>query len=341
MSGPLTRVLFICLAFTGLSGCGGGGGSSSGSTGAVVPPPPPPPPPSTEFTVRGVAFKGLLQGANVYVYSADELFDDNPVAIGSSSTSSATGNFSVIVDTAGKTIGDDIVVAVVMKNAMMECDAPRGCSSGIDFGDDFELPKEEIANESRLGDPFFMAAVLPTPTVGTRRDMTVNIFTHMQTVYYNSLLSSTSFPNESELFSRAQTRVANIFGLTDQNFSELGFLDITGSLNADVSSNTMRAAFLSGGIQGAIGESSVSIDRVYFDFLSDFVNQDGEMLLNEGTRDRTDRVSLQDIYDNAIAIEDVNSSSSNLFGNVLQSLKDDKVRIDAAPSFSQTQNGGF
>lgn len=337
MLNSVARVVLSSLVFVGVTACGGGSSGSS-TTGAVVPPPPPQ---STEFTVRGVAFKGLLQGANVYVYSADELFDDNPVAIGNTNTSASTGNFSVTVNTANRTIGDTIVVAVVMKNATMECDAPNGCASGVDFGDDFELPRESIANESRLGDPFFMAAVLPTPAVGTREDITVNIFSHMHTVYFNSLLASTSSPNESALFSQAQTRIANIFGLTDQNFTQLSFLDITGSLQADVSANTMRAAILSGGIQGAIGESSVSIEDVYFDFLSDFVNQNGEMLINEGTSDRTDRISLQDIYDNAIAIEDVNSSSSNLFGNVVQALKDEKVTIDNAPSFSQTRNGDF
>jgi hypothetical protein len=345
MSKPFSYAILTSLAMMGLTACGGGSGSSSSSTSPSVPPPPPPPPPSTEFEVRGNAFKGLLKGANVYVYSADELFNDNPVAIASTNTSSFTGNFSVTVDTANRTIGENIVVAVVMKNAVMECDAPNGCALGIDFEDDFELPKETISNESRLEDPFFMAAIIPTPAVGTRAEITVNIFTHMHTVYYNSLLSSTSFPNENELFSRAQTRVANLFGLTDQNFTELGFIDLTGSLFGDIRANDLRASILSGGIQGAIGESSVSgesnvsIDEVYFDFLSDFVNQDGEVLLNEGNQDLTDRISLQDIYDNAIAIEDVTSSSANVFGNVVQSLKDEKAVIDNAPAFSVTRGG--
>jgi len=341
MSSPLSRSLFFSLVFLGLTACGGGGGSSTSATSQSVPPPPPPPPPSTEFGIRGAAFKGLLKGANVYVYSADELFDDNPVVIGSSSTSTFTGNFSVTVDTANKNIGDNVVVAVVMKNATMECDAPNGCAPGIGFEDDFELPKENISDESRLVDPFFMAAIIPTPALGTRAEITVNMFTHMQIVYYNSLLSSTSFPNERALLSRAQTRIANMFGLIDQNFTELGFIDLTGSFNGDIRSNDLKASILSGGIQGALGEDGQAIDDVYFDFLSDFVNQDGEILINEGNQDSTATISLQDIYDNAIAIENINSSSANVFGSVLQSLKDERVRINNAASFSQTENGNY
>lgn len=336
----VSHTFLASLLFIGLTACGGGSGESGGgATPPSVPLPPPPPPPSTEFTIRGVAFKGLLQGANVYVYSADELFDDNPVAIGNTNTSSFTGNFSVTVDTANRTIGDNVVVAVLMKNATMECDAPNGCALGVDFGDDFELPKESITNESSLGDPFFLAAVLPTPAVGTRRDISVNIFTHMQVVYYNSLLSSTSFPNESELLARSQTRVASLFGLQDEDFTQLSFLDITASIFGDVDENDILAAFISGGIQGAIGEGSAGIEDNFFNFLGDFLNQGGELLINEGSSDSLGQISLQDIYENAIAIENVNPQSANAPSVALQDLKNRKAEIDNSPAFSLTRDG--
>ena len=343
MPGSFTRNIITTIAFLGLTACGGSsGGTSSGATPPSVPPPPPTST-STSFTLRGAAFKGLLLGANVYVYSADELFDDNPVAIAEGQISSSTGNFSISVDTAGQNIGDNIVVAVVMKNSNMICDAAKGCGANIEFGDEFSLPRESLSNESRLGDPFFLSAILPTPNRGETREMIVNMFTHMQLVYFNQLLVSSSFPNEQLLLERSQTRVAKLFGLNDSDFTQLQFANIAANGLYDTDPNSARAEIISGGILASLLEGTFTIDEAFFNLLSDFVNQDGELLINEGNSDSQNRISLQDIFENALLIggDDVKPTTNNGFDSVLQGLEDSKRAVDEARDFSFTFNGEF
>lgn len=342
----MCTVTFLAAALTA---CGGGGGGGSNSGVSVSPPPPPPPPPPTaEFTVEGVAAKGLLGGARVIVVDATDplpLELSDFVALGEGTTS-ADGRFSI--DVADSDGAANIMVLAYMNNANMKCDSVIGCGlnpangSAIDFGDEFSLGENEA----------LLAAYLTTPGAGTTTTNLNSLSTIATSrmiglaVEAGSVLGSGEStqpilrPQDKQT---AQDYIAQVLGITSQDYSALNFIDLTETLPASVDQAELQAAVLSSGFLTAavaLG-SDLEANGIEFTFDDLFGEITGAfiappaLIVRESPPDIFS-ISLQEMFGGAILALDANIQASGGTANNAQDLVADYLvtrvaEINAAP----------
>ena len=344
MINPTPKTLSLmasCLISTVLLvGCGGGVGGSTTTTRSVNTPPPPPPP-STEFTITGRPFKGLMKNAEIIVVGSDSIIAEEVETLARGRTDPVTGNYSFVLDTASlPSIGDYIIVSVITNSATIICDAPIGCGEGIAFGDDLIV----AAADNTTTPLTLLNAVVPTPANGSTTTINPNIFSHLSFIYFDDLLSqrtTVSF-RQSEI-DAGQTRVATIFGLDDAPFYTLPFVDLTDTVGSS-NDNSIRAAMISGGIQSPLSEFQGSLgDGDGFAWgltrlSTRFVRDDGEIRAREAGEFPGD-ISLEDIFEVAARFGEVNSTTTNAFSLALDSIQDSYAEVLASQAFALTSGG--
>jgi len=325
-----------------LSSCGGGGSSNtSNSTSASTPTTPP----STEFTITGQAFKGLVKDAEIIVIGSDSIIAENAETLVRGTTNAQTGNYSLTLDTATlPVIGDYIFVTVAINSANLVCDAPTGCGESVAFGEDLR-----VADFDNVTTPLAaLVAVVPTPRNGSSVEVNPNIFSHLSFTYFDDIVTQRSDISilQSDI-NLAQSRVATIFGLNDTPFHELPYIDVTRTVGSS-DQNGIRAALISGGMQGPISKFEGSLgDGDGFAWgltrlSTRFARDDGEILAREANGEDNSgagRLSLEDFFAEAVQFDQVNSTSSNAFSLAIQSIQDDYAEILASRAFGQTSDG--
>ncbi len=326
MSLSFTKSILLCTATVSvalLSACGGGnGGGSSTTSSGTTPTPTPTPTPSAEFTMQGVAAKGLLDGARVIVVDAGEplpleLSGFNILGEG---TTSATGNFSIEVQDSEGAV--NLLVLALMDNANMKCDSAIGCGldpvSGaqIGFGDDFALgPNSSI-----------LSAYVPTPGAGTTT-ANLNSLSSIVTSRMIGLAaeagSTTGSGEDTQPILRpqdkqvAQDYVAQVLGITSQEYSALNFIDLTEPLPASVDQAELRASILASGFLTAAVAFGSDLEASGFDFTFDdlfdeitssfFVPE--ALIVRESPLDALS-ISLQEMFGGAVLALNANVQAS-------------------------------
>jgi hypothetical protein len=256
-----------------LTACGGGGGGAS-SGGSVSVPPPPPPPQSAEFTLNGVAAKGLLDGARVIVVDGGkalplELSGFDVLAEG---TTSADGSFSIEVqDSEGAA---NLLIFALMNDANMKCDSAIGCGlnpangAEINFGESFSLGENDA----------LLSAYISTPASGTTsinlNSLSTLVFSRMigLAVEGGSVIGTGEDVQPILRFQdrqSAQDYVARVFDITSQDYTALNFIDLTEALPVNVSQAELRASLLSAGFLAAAVSFGTDLENSGFDFTFD------------------------------------------------------------------------
>lgn len=321
-----TKSILLCTATVSVAflsacggGSGGGGGSSPTTSGST---PTPTPTPSAEFTMQGVAAKGLLDGARVLVVDAGEplpleLSGFNILGEG---TTSATGDFSIEVQDSGGAA--NLLVLALMDNANMKCDSAIGCGldpvSGaqIGFGDDFALgPNSSI-----------LSAYVPTPGAGTTT-ANLNSLSSIVTSRMIGLAaeagSTTGSGEDTQPILRpqdkqaAQDYVAQVLGITSQEYSALNFIDLTEPLPASVDQAELRASLLASGfLTSAVAfGSDLEASGIQFTFDDLFDEITGSFFVPEALIVRESpanmfSISLQEMFGGAVFALDANVQAS-------------------------------
>ena len=317
----------------------GGGGSSGNSAQSVNTPQPVPPPQSTIITLEGQAWKGLAYGARIVLFESNSAISGNTQIIAETMSSSTDGRYSLSLDKQDiANIGDYLVLAAVLNDTEMLCDAPLGCGDGIQFGD---VSQVRSADSSIPVTPLY--AIFPTPDGGTTTTVNPNIFSGMEFTYHDYLVGSGNVTFNPQNLAQAQTRITKIFGLSDTPLYKLPFVDITKEVTSS-DSNAIRAALIAGGLHGdlhgydGIADRGVGFEWGMFYLFNDFYRDEGEISAHENN-DFVFVTSLEDMFYNAKAIEGLNNTSTNAYETALQSVKDTYEAIKASEPYARTLNG--
>ena len=291
----------------------------------------------TGFSINGTVSKGLVLGADIFIFdSSDTSVRVNPItsaALASGTTSETDGSYSIDVDTTDITIGDYVIVHVDLRSAQIVCDAALGCGTGIAFGDTFTV--------SDTTEPVFLRAIVPTLQNQEQKIVNVNIFSHLQTelaLHFIDVFGLTGV--RAQDIAESQTQISRIFTLDDQPFVDLSFIDLTSEAFAGLASNDITANIIAAGIMGAIGESSLDFTDAFDGFILEFTSEEGELIGRE-VADNSNLVSLQDIFENAYAIKDVNNSIDPEFLNVLNEIEFQVMEIARSQGDTRTIDGSI
>ena len=343
-----------------LSACGGGGSNTSSNTavvvgggdttgGGVAN--------TIDFTIEGVAAKGLLDGARVIVIDggdplALELAD---LAILGEDTTAADGRFSIDVqDSAG---ANNLLVIALMNDASMKCDSAIGCGldqttgAAVNFGDNFSLGPNLA----------LLTSYISTPTGGT---VTTNLNT-LSTLTTSRMIGLSveagsvigSDENTQPILrpqdqQPAQDYIAQLFGITSQDYSALDFVDITEPLPADVDQAELQAAILSSGVLAAAvsfgadlenNGQSFTFDDLFDEVTTSFFVPEG--LIVRESPPNPFRISLAEIFGGTILALDANVQVSGGTPNNAQDLAIDYLveranAINAAPPNTPVESDG-
>lgn len=291
----------------------------------------------TSFTTSGTASKGLLLEADIFVYDSpnglvsDALIPANAISNGQSSA--ADGSFTLTVDTTERTLSDYIILQAIITGGNMVCDAVLGCGVGINFGDSFSIDSS--------ADPVTLLAIIPTPNDEEAANANINIFTHLQSelaLARSKLVSTTTL--RAQDISDSQTQVSSLFGLNDADFTNLDFVDISSATFSTTDSNVVEAALIAGGVLGSAFESTGNAFASLTTFVENFLIANGEVIGREVT-DNSELISLQDIFQNAALIKNVNNSMDQAFMFALSEVEFLESEINRAQGDSLTSGGGL
>ena len=192
---------------------------------------------ATVLTLNGRVSKGLVTNTEIELFSVDFLsiiFDGNreivePVNI------DETGQYSFTVLPATD-VEELLRFEVEGDGADMICDAPQGCNDAA-FGEFFEVE-----------DDLDLRALIPVPPFGTTRTANINIMTTLVVSRAGSLNGLRRINLEDVEDSRED--VASVFGIRNQDYSTVPFIDITQPFTS-TNEDAIRLAMISGGILGA------------------------------------------------------------------------------------------
>jgi len=262
------------------------------------------------FTVSGTASKGLLLRANVRLFDMDDVLNGMALrdtnAIGTAVTSATDGSFMIEMDVNPSTLGRYLLTDVVINGSDMICDAVLGCSENIAFGETLTIAESSS--------PTSLKAIIPTPNNQDSVLNNVNIFTALQS---ELILERTEDLGVTQVraqdIAESQLQVATLFGIADEDFTELNFVNIAQTDFENLDTNTIEANVLAGGILGAISESPTDpLTDILELMFSNFRASNGELIGREVQDDKT-VVSLVDIFENASLIKNlIDTPGANL-----------------------------
>jgi len=286
---------------------------------------------SSVVTISGIVSIGLISNACVVLTDASSELDTRlaDLTVLAEDTTDENGRYSLTFNAADIT-GDLISVSVFLEDATLVCVSPRiACISGVGFGQEFTVmdSDERIDFDGSGPLPEFedaaLRAVINTPTGGTALSGNLNIFTQLSFIRMiglanqnNSISPAGNIILRPEDLSLAQLFVANVFGLEDQDFTQLDFVDITQPITSS-DQQAIRAALISSGY--ITTNSIIGAERnqgELIDFAGNFLrNQQpftGSLIARFDGSFREFSISIERIFTNARELADglANDSTS-------------------------------
>ena len=241
------------------------------------------------MVLNGTVSKGLVKNTNIRLFSVDRLtiiFNGNreiiePVQI----SDEGEYNFEVLPAT---DLEELLRFEVKGEGADMVCDAPQGCNEYA-FGETFEVE-----------DDLDLRALIEVPRFGSTTTANVNIFTTLAAKRAGQLngLRRVSPGNLRD----GQEDVASVFGIRNQDFSTVPFIDVTQPFFS-FDEDAVRLAIMSGGILGATFlHSDPDDDEDYLEELDDFIDEFGDREINCRDSAQQTTLSVEDIMAQAVEI---------------------------------------
>lgn len=334
---------------TATAGDAAGNSGSATLTVTITPPP--------EFSIQGVAAKGLLDGARVIIADAAdplplELSDFDILA---ESTTSADGSYTIdVLDSEGAL---NLLVIAFMNNASMKCDSAIGCGlnpttgSAVDFGDVFPLGENNA----------LLSAYIPTPGTGTT---TANL-NSLSTITTSRMIglaaqagSATGTGEDAQPILRpqdkqtAQDYIATVLDIPSQDYTDLSFIDLTEVLPATVDQAELRASLLASGFLSSAVALGTDFENNGIDF--EFEDLFGEItgsfivpnaLIVRETPQDIFSISLQEMFGGAVLGLDANIQASGGTANNAHDLASDYLvnrlnEINSAPPNAPLESDG-
>lgn len=304
--------MFVALSLAVLTACGGGGGGGGGG-GSVGGTPVPPPSgggggggsgggtggtPSPIFDLAGGAAKGIILGG--YVSVEDAAIPG--VEIGEGTTSTTDGSYSLsVLDDSGFDGQFIRVIVTGGTGAMMICDAASGCGGNVVFGEAYPI------NESVR-----LEAIIPAPVGNDPVDVFVSPLTDLSANLADNMGLSASN------LAKANSQVANLFGLQNPELTRIPTFDITAP-SGTPTRDQLRLASISAGILEAAIESGETLDGFLESLAQSFIANGGQLVSNEADDDPT-VTSLEDILNGAIAAIELSGSDLDESQDLLAAL---------------------
>ena len=279
-------------------------------------------PPPTTITLAGTVVKGVISGATIRILDAADGASGIPLVTG---TTGADGSYSLTIPE-GTSTSNLLVVETLLAGAQMVCDAENCLSEGgIAFGSPLSIPADEVGAFPRT-----LSAAVPTPAIGTT-DVNVNMFTHYQVLdmvaqgFIRQAQQGGDVIIIPEDYSSTLANTARLFGLPDEDFFTLPFIDVTQSITS-TDQDAIYAALLGGGLLGAALEAVEPFSAIS-DFQARAVSYN--VIANEST-DNREFISIEDIYENAIALGTQIGATGNAFTAAQDSLSQRQAEIAVA-----------
>lgn len=250
------------------------------------------------LTLTGQVSKGLVLNTEVELFSVDSVDLGLP----------GTGNREIIkpvdTDDSGEysftvplatDLEELLRFEVEGDDADMICDAPQGCNESP-FGAIFEVE-----------DDLDLRALVEVPPFGTTRIVNINILTTLASERASALNGFRRVSPEN--LTDATRDVASVFGLPNQDFSRVPFIDVTQPfISSD--ENAVRIAMIGGGILGATFlHSDPDDDEDYLEELEDFIDEfsDRQVFCRNNPNQTT--LSVEDIMAQALDVARINGDA--------------------------------
>ena len=251
---------------------------------------------ATVLTLNGRVSKGLVTNTEIELFSVDRLtiiFNGNREIVEPVNIDETGGyNFTVLPAT---DLEELLRFEVEGDGADMICDAPMGCNDAA-FGEFFEVE-----------DDLDLRALIPVPPFGTTRTANINIMTTLVVSRAGSLNGLRRINLQDVEDSRED--VASVFGIRNQDYSTVPFIDITQPFTS-TNEDAIRLAMISGGILGATFlHSDPDDDEDYLEELDDFIDEfgDREVFCRDAEDQRT--LSIEDVMSQALEISRIHSDA--------------------------------
>lgn len=279
---------------------------------------------ASAITLSGQVSKGLVSNTRVKLFSVDGFITDiiserqivDPVQI----DDTGTYRFTLLpaID-----FEELLLYKIKADGADMVCDAPQGCKV-VGFGETFEVE-----------DDLDLRAYIPVPQLGTTQTVNVNILTTLTARGAQNLAEGFERVDPEDV-SRARRETARIFGLPDQDFTKVPFVDVTQTITS-TNENAIRVAMIGGGVLGAaFSHSDPDDDDDYLEELDDFIDDygDGEVACRNAASQTT--LSFEDIMASAFELSQINGSATTqaFFSARLLGIRNGNVACDFTPRVS-------
>ena len=265
---------------------------------------------ATAITLTGQVSKGLVMNSEVELFSVDSLdlfFSGNREIIDPVDTDeTGTFNFTVLPAT---DLEELLRFEVEGDDADMVCDAPRGCNDAA-FGEVFEVE-----------DDLDLRALIEVPLFGTTRIVNINILTSLATERAGQLnnLRRVS-PRDLE---DATSDVASVFGITNQDYTTVPFIDVTQPFTSS-NEDAIRAAMIGGGVLGAAFlHSDPDDDEDYLEEIDDFIDEfETRRVFCQDAPNQT-TMSIEDIMSQALEVARINGDAltQSFFQNRVNAIR--------------------
>jgi len=300
---------------------------------------------ATAVTISGVVAKGLVSNARVILTNATQELPDRVsqyVPLGEDVTD-AEGRYTITID-ASANPDDMLGITTILEGANMVCDA-LSCGPNIGFGDTFTIidgvATYDVGNGLEDFD-LLLSSVIPMPSGGTASDINVNAFTHLSInrMIGFSMTDGSVGPNggailRSQDLAPAQSWIANAFGLDNQDFTQLPFVDITQPIT-ETSQQAIRAALIAGGFMQAVSvqgqTNGLDFAELFFSNQLPFIGQ--SLWARQENAVGFPFITLQDIFvgaDTVAGASATNGSSGTAFDAAQQFVQDRLTTINSAP----------
>jgi len=262
------------------------------------------------LTIEGHVSKGLVTNTDIRLFSIDglDLGITGIREIIERVRIDETGQYSFTVLPATD-VEDLLRFEVEGDGADMICDAPQGCNDYA-FGEVFEVE-----------DDLDLRALIEVPQFGTTRVANVNLMTTLASGRAGKLNNLRRVSPED--LEDARRDVASVFGIPNQDFSNVPFIDITQPFVSS-DENAVRIAMIGGGILGATFlHSDPDDDEDYLEELDEFIEdfEDRELFCRNSADQTT--LSMEDIISQALEISQIHGDLliQNFFQNRLTQIR--------------------
>ena len=271
------------------------------------------------ITLTGQVSKGLVSNTRVRLFSVDGFIEDilgtnrqivEPVQIDNTGTYRFTLPPAIDFE-------ELLLYEIEADGADMICDAPQGCNS-FAFGETFEVE-----------DDLDLRAFIPVPQLGTTQIVNINILTTLTARSAQNLAEGFERVDAEDV-SRGQQETARIFGLPNQDFTRIPFVDVTRPITS-TNETAIRAAMIGGGVLGAtFAHSDPDDDEDYLEELDDFIDDYGDGLIACQNSPEQTTLSFEDIMVYALQIAEMNGSAvtQNFFRSRLNGIRNGTISCD-------------